>query len=267
MDLKLSAIQEINIFRRICNFSYCLLFIMLILPEFFGSRLQAQHNLRDVVYLNNGTFLKGTISEIIPGKSLKIYFQGNDTLEIMMSEVKEVKKEVVPEKSIYENGTKSWGYTNITEFGVGLGYSETLSRVDSLAQKQFSLIMTTMNGFSITPYIQLGLGTGVELWKGRGFIPIYFDLRANILRYTGTPFFYANVGYAPGWVKGETGIGLGGAMAGLGAGARFPTGKVTMVVSIGYRFQQTRVWEVRNHVRSKATLDANFFVFKAGLFF
>jgi hypothetical protein len=240
---------------------------ILILFIVFVFRLSAQETKSDVVYLNNGTFLRGTISELVPGKSLKIYFNGHDTLEIPMSEVKEIKKEKVPEKSGYEDGVKSSGYTNITEFSVGLGYSEGINAKLEPAQKQFSISMITMNGFTISPYIQLGLGTGLELWKNRGFIPIYFDLRANILRHTGTPFFYANVGYAPGWMKGETGMGLGGAMAGLGAGARFSTGKVALVVSFGYRFQQTRQWQVVNQVRSKATLDANFFAIKAGVFF
>ena len=231
------------------------------------SRLNAQEAKNDVVYLNNGTFLRGTISELIPGKSLKIYFNGHDTLEIPMREVKEIKKEKVPEKSGFEDGVKASGYTNITEFSVGLGYSEGINAKLESAQKQFSISMVTMNGLTISPYIQLGLGTGLELWRNRGFIPIYFDLRANVLRHKGTPFFYANVGYAPGWMKGETGMGLGGAMAGLGAGARFSTGKLALVVSFGYRFQQTRLWQVVNQVRSKATLDANFFAIKAGVFF
>ncbi len=129
------------------------------------------------------------------------------------------------------------------------------------------MMATTMNGFTISPYIQLGIGTGLELWKTRGFIPVYLDLRANILKYMSSPFFYVNVGYAPGWVKGETGMGLGGAMAGIGAGAKFKTSKVVLVLAVGYRFQQTRVWEVVNLVRSKGTLDANFFVIRAGVFF
>jgi hypothetical protein len=231
------------------------------------STLPAQGTQHDVVYLNNGTFLRGTISELIPGKSLKMYFMGHDTLEIQMSDVKKISKENIPERAGDESGVKSRGFTNITEFVVGLGYSEGLGRNQASVQKQFSMMATTMNGFTISPYIQLGIGTGLELWKTRGFIPVYLDLRANILKYMSSPFFYVNVGYAPGWVKGETGMGLGGAMAGIGAGAKFKTSKVVLVLAVGYRFQQTRVWEVVNLVRSKGTLDANFFVIRAGVFF
>lgn len=230
-------------------------------------RLDAQVNQNDVVYLNNGTFLRGTVSELIPGKSLKICFAGHDTLVIQMSDVKEIRKEAIPEQHGFEEGVKAWGYTNITEFSMGLGFSEGLNRNRESPDRQFSMSISTLNGFTVTPYIQIGLGTGLELWKARGFIPIYIDLRANILKYVDSPFLYVNVGYAPGWVKGETGMGLGGALAGLGAGARFRTSKVALVISVGYRFQQTRLWEVVSQVRSKATLDANFFIIRAGVFF
>ena len=90
--------------------------VIIVLILVFAPGLNAQEAKNDVVYLNNGTFLRGTISELIPGKSLKIYFNGHDTLEIPMSDVKEIKKEVAPEKPGYDGGVKASGYTNITEF-------------------------------------------------------------------------------------------------------------------------------------------------------
>jgi hypothetical protein len=231
-------------------------------------QLNAQEKQDDVVYLKNGTFLRGIIVGEITGNSLKIKLGSRDTLEVPMNDVKEIKKEPVPEPDGYEDGVKAWGYTNITELTFGSGYSEGVNRKVDPNQDQVSVQISTMNGFTLTQYIQLGIGVGLDFWKNRGFLPIYLDLRANLFKSVASPFLYINVGYAPGWMKNEPGMGLGGALAAIGAGAKFNIGgRLAMVCSIGYRFQQIRLWQFVNQVKSKATLDANFFTIRAGVLF
>jgi len=233
-------------------------------------QLHSQDKLDDVVYLNNGTFLRGKITLLIPGKSLKICLGDKDTLEIQMNDIKVIKKEKSPEKinPNYEDGLKTWGYTNITEITLGSGLLEGLDRYRDSPRRQFSVMLSTFNGVTITPYIQLGVGVGLEIWSSRGFIPVYLDFRSNILKRENTPFFYVNAGYSPGWINGEKGIGFGGAFAGIGAGVRIKIhGRKLMVFSLGYRFQQTRQWQVMNGVQTKATLDAHFVSLKVGFVF
>jgi len=236
----------------------------------FTLLLHSQDKLDDVVYLNNGTFLRGKITLLIPGKSLKICLGDKDTLEIQMNDIKVIKKEKFPEKinPNYEDRVKTWGYTNITEITLGSGLLEGLDRYRDPPQSQFSVMLSTFNGVTITPYIQMGVGVGLEIWSSRGFIPIYLDFRSNILKCENTPFFYVNAGYSPGWIHGETGLGFGGAIAGIGAGARVKIyRRLLMVFSLGYRFQQTGRWQVMNGVQTKATLDAHFVSLKLGFIF
>jgi len=94
--------------------------LILLLSILFFSQLHSQKSQDDVVYLNNGTFLRGKIVEVVPGKSVKIAFRGKDTLEIQMNDIKLIRKENVPEtRPGYENGVKASGYTFIGELNLG----------------------------------------------------------------------------------------------------------------------------------------------------
>ena len=245
-------------------------FLILVLTLLLESQLHCQNLQDDVVYLNNGTFFRGKIVELIPGKSLKISFIGKDTLEIQMIDVKLIRKENTPEGIFknYENGVKISGYTFIGEFNFGLGLLEGLDRYKDTAQGQYSVMLSVFNGITISPIIQLGIGAGLDVWNYRIFLPIYLDLRVNIIKKVNSPFLYVNTGYALGWMNGTPGVGIGGAMAAIGAGAKFRIStKQIMVLSLGYHFQQTRQWQVNNGVESKATRDAHFINLKVGLIF
>jgi len=50
------------------------IFLILLLTLFLGSQLYSQKSQDDVVYLNNGTYFRGKIVELIPGVSLRISF-------------------------------------------------------------------------------------------------------------------------------------------------------------------------------------------------
>jgi hypothetical protein len=239
-----------------------ILFLLIVPVVLFSQETQV-----DVVYLKNGTFLRGKIIELIPDSSLKILLTGMDTLAIDMGDVKVIRKESLPvfEKAGYEDDVKVWGYTNITELSIGFGLAEGLDRYRDTAVGVGSVLLTTFNGFTFSPAIQLGIGAGIELWRSRGFLPFYLDLRSNILKRNNSPFFYVNVGYALGWMKGQAGMGFGGATAGVGAGVKVKVNKRRiMVFSLGYRFQQTRQWITTYGVETKATLDSHFMNLRVG---
>jgi hypothetical protein len=58
----------------------------------------AQQSTRDVVFLKNGTIIKGTIIEIIPEKSIKIETADSSTVVYQMSEIDKINKEQVQEE-------------------------------------------------------------------------------------------------------------------------------------------------------------------------
>ena len=121
--------------------------LILTLTFLLSARLCSQTLQDDVVYLNNGTFLRGRIVELIPGKYLKIVVAAKDTMEIQMTDVKLFRKENVPEtRPDYENGVKSSCYTFIGELNLGLGMLEGVDRYKDTAQGQYS-VMLSVNPF------------------------------------------------------------------------------------------------------------------------
>ena len=245
-------------------------FLIVVFTLLLSSHLSAQNSQDDVVYLNNGTFLRGKIVKLVTGKSLRLAFNNKDTLEIPLSDVKLIRKENAPvvTNDNYKNSVRAWEYTCIAELNFGLGLLEGLDRYKDTARSQYSVLLSVVNGYTITPYIQLGIGTGLEFWMTRVFLPIYMDFRTNIYKSDNSPFMYLNIGYSLGWMQGNAGGGLGGAKVGIGAGAKFRIiKKQVMVLSLGYNLQQTRQWQVNNKVETKATRDAHFAIFKVGVIF
>lgn len=264
----MSGFKLIHLIRNIIKIKKrinlaCLVLIM-------SGTLHAQSQEADVVYLNNGTYLIGKIIELFPEHSLRICISQKDTLCVDLADIRLIKKE---NRQLSEFGTaqpepKESGYTFMCELGFGLGVLEGLDRYKDQATAQYLVLLSVFNGFRFSPVILLGLGTGIEAWNTRMFIPVYLDFRANFLRNVNTPFIYINAGYSLGWMSGDRGPGFGGAMAGLGLGGRFRISKKNlMTIALGYRFQQMRQNIETYSVSSKATRDAHFVSLKLGIVF
>jgi hypothetical protein len=55
-------------------------------------------------------------------------------------------------------------------------------------------------GYQLSPYFALGLGVGFEYWTVKNaFVPVYVDLRFNVMRGRIVPHAYLNLGYANRW--------------------------------------------------------------------
>ncbi len=56
-------------------------------------------------------------------------------------------------------------------------------------------------GYQFSHYFMMGLGVNFDYWtKPRNaFIPIYLDLRVNMIAYDFSPHWYANIGYGSRW--------------------------------------------------------------------
>ena len=69
--------------------------ILTVLLFFCVCRMQAQGNYEDVVYLKNGSVIRGLIIEQIPGQSIKIQTHDRSIFVYSMDEVQKMTKEVV----------------------------------------------------------------------------------------------------------------------------------------------------------------------------
>jgi hypothetical protein len=232
-----------------------------------GLQLYSQEIQDDVVYMNTGSFLRGTIVEVVPGSYVKIKVGKKDTLTIPYQEIKTITKENRPPVSGngYDSDLKSSGYTCIVELGFGYGRpgggNSSSSRPD-----EYAFLVTVFNGFTINPTLQLGIVTGLNVWKNRIMVPVLADLRVNLMKRVTTPFIYGNAGYSLGWTDITDGTGLGGGTGGVGAGARIRIARKQMIlISLGYMYQGRGSGSEGSYGSSGS--GSNFIMFKTGLLF
>jgi hypothetical protein len=244
--------------------------LILLFEIVFFSAIYAQTPKDDVVYMNSGSFLRGRIVEMIPGKSLKICLANNrDTLMILMEDVKLIRQEDPPryEPSFSNQGFKRWEYTVMAEFGCGLGFMRALIEYSDTRESQSSLMFNVINGFKVSPRFQLGLGCGIDFWSTMTFFPMYANLRWNFSKTEPTFFAYTDGGYSFGWMKDYGRINMGGIMAAAGLGVKFRiSSKMSMFVTAGYKLQRVLgQWQDSYPIRWPQ--NAHFFNFKTGVDF
>jgi hypothetical protein len=196
-------------------------FLTVVIFCLFCFDVQAQSNTEDVVYLKNGGVTRGVILEIIPDTTVKIQTKDRNIFVYKLSEIDKilkeplpiVKEEVVVTERPVSNDTptavvpvkksksefKQEGFHNITKLGP-LGFN--------------SYSINVINGYQFNPYILLGLGVGLDTYKGltRGtdllpftngtqqntdyFLPIYLDFRFHVSEARATFLVFFDMGYS-----------------------------------------------------------------------
>ena len=101
---------------------------LIIIGLSFSSILFAQKNAQDVVYLKNGSIIRGFISEFIPDKSVTIKTADQNIFVFEIAEVEKITREEPP------NSKKDWtpyirgkGYFNETELRLLIGKGEPVT--------------------------------------------------------------------------------------------------------------------------------------------
>ncbi|MBG0859396.1 MAG: hypothetical protein IQL11_07810 [Bacteroidales bacterium] len=209
-------------------------FSALILFAFITSMVFAQSNLQDVVYLKNGSIIRGVIIEQIPNQSIKIQTADKNIFVYQMGEVEKIVKEPVKvrtTKSGDGSGLKP-GYKGIVELGYQLGVGEyTLDR----------LKLNIINGYQISTYLSVGLGTGLRYYlnSNKVLIPVFADFRANFMNKNLSPYFSFGIGYSLDADYHFEGAGM---IINPAAGVNYKiSDKLTMNFGLGYELQKLRL--------------------------
>ncbi len=210
-------------------------FLFLAIALFLAVVAPAQ-TLQEVVYLKNGSVIRGTIIEQVPNVSLRIQTSDGSIFAYPMDEVEKITKEetVAPygrQKSaskMNEYGLPS-GYRGFIDFGYSVGVGDF-----GEGRVEFS----TTHGYQIIPYLFLGVGVGVAYYHDSDLleIPLFADIRASIpASRVCQPFLDWKIGYtvydADGFYMCPS-IGCRFALSNM-AGAS---------VSIGYTYQSFEYW-------------------------
>lgn len=172
-------------------------------------------NLEEVVYLKNGSVIRGVIVEQIPNESVKIQTRDGNIFVYRIDEIQKIAKEQPV------NSYRSAGYarqhracdTECGYFGVvNFGYEIAVNNGDDRIK------LDVVNGYRIIPEFSVGAGVGVKYYIDADVvtIPLYAHLRTDLLRTKVTPFIALNAGYnisTHSYVKGgalvEPAVGVG----------------------------------------------------------
>lgn len=195
----------------------------------------SQNKLVDVVYLNDGSIIKGSIIEYFVNDHVIIESINGKVYRFNASEIKNVNADVS------EKYFLSTGFYNNTTFGVLIGEN---NYNNPLVNFTFNMV----NGYQLNNKIQTGIGIGMDVIYQQMLFPVSFDLKYYLRKSSFSPFVGAFIGYSFQTKKDENDTETwnyynlneikSGRMYGAEIGIRNYTKEdVGYTLSIGYRFQ------------------------------
>lgn len=174
------------------------LLLLLVLPLAIIANAFSQKyaDYQDVVYLKNGSIIRGIVIEQIPLQSLKIEAVGGSVFVFSFDEIEKITKE---QKNLPEPEAKPERKENVTNVtpntGLKKGYRGIVEMGPALP---LGITMTIINGYQFNPHLSLGLGTGLNFYieEERISMPLFADLRVSFLDKRVSPYIAMNLGYS-----------------------------------------------------------------------
>lgn len=195
----------------------------------------AQTDIQDVIYLKNGSIIRGIVIEQVPAISVKIETVDHNVLVFKMDEIQKIVKEKATDvkSSTKETSGLRRGYLGMINLGYGFGVGKESKGIDFA---KFDLI----NGYQFNPFLYAGFGTGIKYYfhesQFSSVIPMFADIRAHFTDYIISPFLAIDLGYSLEETTKFHGLGF---MINPSIGATFKTGRTVAVnFGIGYLLQK-----------------------------
>ena len=185
---------------------YTLLFLLLLMP--LTAQAQEYH---DVVFLKNGSVIKGFYSELFPSDSLYLTTIDGGHFICAMSDVDRIAKErqsvyLIDMTEEYKHDESEWrhrGYRGSIETGYNTNTDNSRISVNSLF---------TIHGYQFNQYLFAGVGFGLEqiTYKDHDYtliinqnnLPVIGDLRLYLMRHSISPVIDVRAGYTVVGYKG-----------------------------------------------------------------
>lgn len=143
----------------------------------------AQTKSEDVIYLKNGSILRGEILERTDSQTIKIETVGRNVIVVMRQNVQRIGREEIPDPD--PQYYKETGYVNNTGIDILTGGGAT------------SVGFRMVNGYRFNPQLSAGLGIGFVLYDDpQNLVPIYLDLKYKLKRANTTPFVFFKTGFS-----------------------------------------------------------------------
>lgn len=208
--------------------------LLIILVTIYSFNMNGQTiNYEEVVYLKNGSVIKGVILEQIPNVSLKIKTKDENVFVFKMDEVEKIAKlEIIQKKNDTDETIKmkQKGFSSINELGANILLSNNTTKP--------MVAVHTINGYLINSNIFVGLGAGIETDASIFIIPIYAHGRFYLTKTKVAPYFGLSGGYGITTVNGSSTLQNGGALGEALFGLKFQLNSMSALnFSLGYKLQ------------------------------
>jgi hypothetical protein len=154
---------------------------LLVLAMFAGLALSAQNGKKDVVYLKNGSVIRGTIVLNDPGKMIKLKTSDRSLWVFKYDQIDSIKH---PQRVTIPSKT---GYFNLTELGVLVGNANSLNKAP--------LTVMNISSWKFPGNFSTGIGVGVEFFN-ETYLPVVADFRYFIREHGPLPFVSLQAGYS-----------------------------------------------------------------------
>lgn len=174
----------------------------------FGAGV-ASAQMVEVVRLKNGSQIRGTITEQVPNKHLKIQMSDGSVFVYSYDEIEQITKEMPQQKnrSAYkyeQNGVKQEridpAFRPRYEGSVDVGYSIGTS---AMIYGTGRVHISTSHGCRLIPYFYVGAGVEFDYYhtQSRYGIPIFVDLRGYFTQQAVKPFLNFRIGHSVGDIQ------------------------------------------------------------------
>lgn len=177
--------------------TYKLLFFSFLNLFFWGTISAQAQKMQDVVYLHDGSILKGQVLEFQPEGKIRVEILGGSVLVYPASAVKELKKEPVPNNLLAPESPKATVGIPLKTKGIYL-MSQIHANVgkDYNYQIQGGTGFTHIVGYQFNQWFGLGLGAGFSSIGNKTFAPIFSEARGHFSKDASGFFYSLAAGYA-----------------------------------------------------------------------
>ncbi|MCH2046319.1 MAG: hypothetical protein MK212_19550 [Saprospiraceae bacterium] len=253
--------------KMICS----ILFLGLALNS-FGQKL-----MEDIIYLKNGSILRGQIMEYKPDGNIKIEIAGGSVLVYPASDVVEIKKEEAKNQPQYRLNKADRPLLipeNKKIYNIFMG--KLMMGINAFSEPAAGIGLYWATGYRFNRFANVGLGIGIERNDAFNFMPIFVDFRGYLMKTSTSMYYSLGVGYSvalhtASWrFDGDVESQTGGLYLHPAIGVRFKSRKRThLMMDFGYTIQSNNLTFINSWSGNSTTQKTTLFrpSFRIGLMF